>query len=91
MTKKSCSRCFSLIEVPARIKIIQQLKKGPKMATKILDSLPLTQPTISYHLRLLEKNGMLLSKKSGRNIFYFLNKKYPCKGCLIFQLPFKYA
>ena len=87
MPKRICSHCFSLIQVPARMKIIQQLKRGPKMATKFVDILSLSQPTVSYHLRLLEKNGILLSKKSGRKIFYFLNRKYPCKGCLIFKLP----
>jgi ArsR family transcriptional regulator len=91
MANKICSNCFNLLEVPARQKIILNLKKGPQMATKILKDFSLRQPTVSYHLRVLEKSGMISSKKLGRKIFYFLNKKYPCKGCSIFKIPFKYA
>ena len=91
MPKKKCSNCFNLIKVPARIKILKELKKFPQSATKILSRSSLTQPTVSYHLRILEKNGMLFSKRRGRNIFYYLNEKYPCKGCPIFQIPLKCA
>jgi ArsR family transcriptional regulator len=91
MKKKNCPQCFSLIQVPARINIIRRLRRGPKMVNEILAHLPLTQPTVSYHLRVLEKSGMLVSRKRGRNVFYFLNKKYPCKKCPIFQIPLRYA
>ncbi len=45
------------------------------------------QPTVSYHLAKLKKTGMIKSKKTGREILYFLNKKYPCPGCNIFEKP----
>jgi ArsR family transcriptional regulator len=73
------------------MRIIRELRNGPKMATKILDSFDLTQPTISYHLRTMEKYGMLRSQREGKKVFYFLNLKFPCKGCFIFELPFKRA
>jgi ArsR family transcriptional regulator, arsenate/arsenite/antimonite-responsive transcriptional repressor len=91
MSKKSCFNCFNLIKVPARMMIIRELRNGPKMATKILDTLNLTQPTISYHLRTMEKYGMLRSKRKGKKAFYSLNFKFPCKGCCILDLPFKHV
>jgi ArsR family transcriptional regulator, arsenate/arsenite/antimonite-responsive transcriptional repressor len=72
-----------------RVKIISQLKKGSKNASKIAECFSLTQPTISHHLKALEKMGILYSKKTGRETFYSLNKKYPCKKCGIFELPFR--
>jgi ArsR family transcriptional regulator, arsenate/arsenite/antimonite-responsive transcriptional repressor len=72
-----------------RVKIISQLKKESKNASKIAECFSLTQPTISHHLKALEKMGILCSKKIGREKFYSLNKKYPCKKCGIFELPFK--
>ena len=49
----------------------------------------MTQPTISHHLKVLKKMGMVLSQRKGREIYYSLNKKYPCRKCLLFQIPFK--
>jgi ArsR family transcriptional regulator, arsenate/arsenite/antimonite-responsive transcriptional repressor len=72
-----------------RVRIISQLKKEPKNVSKIAECFSLTQPTISHHLKTLEKMGILCSKKVGRENFYSLNKKYPCKKCQIFEIPFK--
>jgi len=90
MTKvKNCPACLALLGDNTRIKIIQQLRKKPSRASDIEANFVLTQPTISYHLNVLKKLGMVLSKKKGREIYYFLNRKYPCKKCLLFKLPFK--
>ena len=87
--KKICPQCLRLIGEETRAKIIQQLRKKPKNVSQIEANFSLTQPTISHHLRVLEKVGMVFGKKIGREIFYFLNKKYPCKKCNIFKIPFK--
>ena len=87
--KKSCPECLSLISEGTRAKIIQQLKKAPNKVGKIIEYFSLTQPTISYHLKVLEKMEVVFSKKRGREIYYFLNKKYPCKKCSIFKISFK--
>ncbi len=87
--KKNCPRCFSIIKAPARTKIIQKLRKSPHNVKKILECFSLTQPTVSYHLKVLQEHGILYSKKQGREIYYFLNKKYPCKNCSLLNLPLK--
>jgi ArsR family transcriptional regulator len=87
--KKICKSCLGLIGDGTRVKIISRLKKEPQNVKKIAECFDLTQPTITYHLRVLEKAGMISGKKQGREIYYSLNKKYPCKDCGIFDLPFK--
>jgi len=87
--RKTCPECFSLISVSTRAKIIQQLKRKPSKVSKIKSHFSLTQPTISHHLRILEKMGIVFSRKKGREIYYYLNKKYPCKKCSLLKLPFK--
>lgn len=86
---KVCSQCLSLIGEETRIKIIQNLKKGPANVSQITAKFKLTQPTISHHLKILEKMKIIFCKKSGREVFYFLNKKYPCKKCSLFKTPFR--
>jgi len=87
--RKACPQCLRLIGDKTRVKIIQQLRKKPNNASGIGASFPLSQPTVSHHLKILEKIGIVFSKKQGREIFYFLNTKYPCKKCNIFKLPLK--
>ena len=89
MKKKVCPSCLGLIGEGTRVKIINKLKKEPLNVSKIAECFCLTQPTITHHLKCLEKTGILKRKKIGREIFYSLNKKYPCKKCGIFELPFK--
>jgi len=87
--KKNCPKCLQLIGDDTRAKIIQQLRKKPNKVSDIKTFFSLTQPTISYHLKILEEAGILFSKKQGREIHYFLNKKYPCKKCFLFKIPLK--
>ena len=86
---KKCPHCLALLGDNTRAKIIQQLKKKPSTVSQIGVNFVLTQPTISYHLKTLKKVGMVLSKKAGREIYYFLNEGYPCKNCYLFKIPFK--
>lgn len=87
--KKICPTCLSIFGENTRVKIIQKLIKKPQNVSDIAARFSLSQPTISHHLRSLERIGMVFSKKTGREIYYFLNKKYPCRNCHIFKLPFK--
>ncbi|MFH1036543.1 MAG: metalloregulator ArsR/SmtB family transcription factor [Patescibacteria group bacterium] len=88
-TKKICPSCLSIVGENTRVKIIQKLMKKPYNVSDIAACFSLTQPTISHHLKSLEEIGMVFNKKVGREIYYSLNKKYPCKNCQIFKLPFK--
>lgn len=88
MKDKKCPGCLSLLGDSTRNKIIGQLKKGPATVSQIAASFSLTQPTISHHLKILKSMGVVQDQKSGRQVCYCLNKKYPCKKCNIFKLPF---
>ncbi|MFH1671550.1 MAG: metalloregulator ArsR/SmtB family transcription factor [Candidatus Portnoybacteria bacterium] len=84
--KKTCPLCFHLLSEKTRAKIIKYLKKGAERVGKIQAKFALTQPTITHHLRVLEKGGMIVSKKQGREVYYSWNKKYPCKECTVFKM-----
>jgi len=87
--RKICPQCLRLIGEGTRLKIIQQLRKKPINVREFGRHFSLTQPTISHHLKALKSIGMVFGKKKGREIYYFLNRKYPCKKCLLFKIPFK--
>ena len=85
---KNCPQCFKILSDKNRAKIIYYLGKNKKSNVKKINSLfKLQQPTISHHLIVLKKIGILKSKKTGKQVYYFLNKNYSCSKCQILKLP----
>ena len=59
---------------PMRIAIIGLLEDKEQMnVTEIYESLKIEQASASHHLKILKTKGVLDSRRSGTNTFYFLN------------------
>lgn len=58
-----------------RLKIVDMLSKGELCACKILESFNITQPTLSYHMKILTECGLVEGKRNGAWIYYSLNKE----------------
>ncbi|ADC91358.1 ArsR/SmtB family transcription factor [Mageeibacillus indolicus] len=58
-----------------RIKILQMLKLRSMYTNEILDEFNITQPTLSYHMKILSSANLVDTKKVGRNVYYCLNRK----------------
>ncbi len=48
-----------------RIKIFHMLSNGELCACKILEKFQITQPTLSYHMKILSESGLVNSRKDG--------------------------
>jgi len=75
MTKAGFSFCCPLampqMEDPSRRKIYEYLsQEGEKTVAEITGKIKLRQPTVSYHLKVMKKEGLLASRKVGRAVFY---------------------
>jgi len=56
---------------PSRRKIYQYLfSEGEKTVGEITKKLKLRQPTVSYHLKMMKKEGLVSSRKKGRKVYY---------------------
>ncbi|MGB1205786.1 MAG: ArsR/SmtB family transcription factor [Chitinophagales bacterium] len=61
---------------PARVAIIDYLLKQETCICKdIVDELPLSQPTISQHLKALKNVGLIQGNVTGNRVCYCLDKK----------------
>ena len=69
----SLSLILSALSDKNRQKIIQSLKKAELTVGNIAKNLDITSATLSHHLDVLRKNGLISSRREGRNIFYSLN------------------
>lgn len=59
---------------PVRLEIIRLLLEGETCSCTMIDKLPISQPTLSYHLKTLVKVGVAHSKRDGNWIKYFVNR-----------------
>jgi len=58
---------------PTRRQILTLLKKRDMNAGEIAEQFNMTKPSISHHLSLLKRAGLVTSKKAGQNVIYSLN------------------
>ena len=58
---------------PTRRKILEMLKKGPLSAGEIGEHFDMTGATLSHHLSILKKAGLVQDQKKGTFIYYEIN------------------
>lgn len=56
-----------------RIKIFDMLKGGKLCACKILEEFHCTQPTLSYHMKMLVESGLINVEKQGKWCHYSID------------------
>lgn len=56
-----------------RLKIVDMLSCGELCACKILKSFNITQPTLSYHMKILTDCGIINGRRDGAWMHYSLN------------------
>lgn len=58
-----------------RVKIFDMLSKGELCACKILEDFNITQPTLSYHMKILCESGLVKGRRDGVWMKYSINNK----------------
>lgn len=81
-----CTNCFKSLGVSSRMKLYLYLKEGKEgnkqaTVTELVGFSGLTQPTVSYHLKEMEHNGLLISKKVGKEVYYQVGGG--CETCIL--------
>ena len=64
---------FKALSDPARREILEMLKKGRMSAGDIGKQFDMTGATISYHLNILKKAGLVRENKQKNFVYYELN------------------
>ena len=84
--KKNCAQCFKVLSDKTRLTIIKTMRNGKAYNVgEITNAVRVTQPTVSHHLRLLLRIGLLTKERKGREVRYAFNGVYPCKRCGVFS------
>jgi ArsR family transcriptional regulator len=59
---------------PNRIKIVEMLLGGEVCACKLMEELDISQPTLSHHMGILYRAGIVDRRKDGQWVHYSVNK-----------------
>ena len=66
---------FKALGDPIRLKIVDMLSCGELCACDLLKHLSISQPTLSYHMKLLIQQGLVITQKRATWVFYSLNQQ----------------
>jgi len=64
---------FAALAEPTRLRIVELLRTGPRPVSEICDSLPLPQPQVSKHLRVLRNAGLVEVQPRAQQRIYELS------------------
>lgn len=79
MSKKAVvqgfSRLFHVLSDQTRLTLLLTLKdEGELNVTDLCTRLRLPQPTVSHHLALLRTSGLVKNRRSGKQVYYSVDK-----------------
>lgn len=60
---------------PTRVKIFDMISYGELCACELLEQFNISQPTLSYHMKILSEVNLINSRKDGKWMKYCLNKQ----------------
>lgn len=70
---EKASAMLKAIAHPIRIAILNHLEEGKKLSVSQLhELLNIEQSTASHHLGIMKDKGILISKRVGKNIYYYI-------------------
>lgn len=69
-SQKQVAKVLKILGDPNRIRIIELLREGELCQCEVIPFIGQSQPTISRHLNILKRNGILLRRKEGTKTFY---------------------
>lgn len=67
------ARVFKAFCDEKRLQIIELLQTGEKCACVLLESLSISQPTLSHHMKILCESGIVIGRKEGKWTHYSIS------------------
>jgi ArsR family transcriptional regulator len=73
---KTQARIIKALAHPTRLFIVDELARGERCVCELTDLIGVEMPTVSRHLSLLKRAGILADEKRGSLVYYRL--RVPC-------------
>jgi DNA-binding transcriptional ArsR family regulator len=66
---------FRAVADPTRRSILERLQQRELTVLELCEPFPITQPSLSKHLAVLRRSGLIVARRSGRHRYYRLDPK----------------
>lgn len=73
MRNEARADLFKALAHPARVQILELLRSGERCVCEIVPALEMEQSSVSRHLSILKKEGLLCSRKDGLKVIYWIS------------------
>jgi len=74
---RTISRAFTALGDEHRQRILLTFEKGERLNVgQIAEVSTLSRSAVSHHLQLLREAGVLASRKEGKEVFYWIDKRF---------------
>jgi DNA-binding transcriptional ArsR family regulator len=80
---------FEVLSLPARRKIVERLRGGPKSVGRLAEELGVSQPVMSKHLRILRDAGFVAVRVDAQRRWYELRPE-PLKELAEWLEPYRW-
>jgi ArsR family transcriptional regulator len=67
------ARVMRLLSDPTRLRLLGLLRLSERNVGDLCDQLQIPQPSVSHHLALMRRAGLVTNRRSGKQVFYALN------------------
>lgn len=78
---ESAAELFGVLSTPARLRIIGALCDGENNVSQLVEQIALPQPTMSRHLNVLYRAGVVSRRREGANIYYRIADESVARVC----------
>ncbi|MCP4546506.1 MAG: winged helix-turn-helix transcriptional regulator [bacterium] len=68
-----CCQVFLALGDRSRLRILELLREGELCVCEICEHFEMTQPSVSHHLDILKRAGLVTRDKRGRQVYYRFN------------------
>jgi DNA-binding transcriptional ArsR family regulator len=79
---------FHALADPTRRRILERLKRGEATVQELADPLPISQPAVSKHLKVLEEAGLVARRNERQKRYASLQGK-PLKQAIVYMTEFQ--
>ncbi len=69
-TLRNLAEILKALADETRLAVLAMLQDGEMCVCEIMDALPLSQPAVSHHLKILRQAGLVTDRRQGKWIYY---------------------
>lgn len=80
MNEKCCQMFFAMGDA-TRLKILELIRNEELCVSDICKRFDITQPSVSHHLDILKRSGLVKSDKRGREVYYYFDRDAMIECC----------